>query len=350
MPIKEPVKNGIVKKVSLLLLEDENNNTGVLETKDAIIEYDILVWSDKYGTVLEKKGKTTKEKLDQTLVFDALLGYDYDVTLDLTVIINGKRYPFLPNSPFNDVVGMIEDRTGEGFQYSTSINILEPEEKKGLTMEEYQTTQEFLNFIDNYRDNAGYPEQSSPEDLAIIEQAENDAIEQAYQQYRLSEREVELATANAEYKAGGYIDIPFYVVAQSVIDKIIARNFENGKLPMILVDVVGNVEYLESQVKSLQKQIELKKKQSLGALFATEEETNILTYFREESLYTELLNLVKAYQKTGLSNLSPYRVGVYESLKAATDNLIVLKGKLENINYIPKRKEAAVAAPNTDNA
>jgi antitoxin component of RelBE/YafQ-DinJ toxin-antitoxin module len=349
MPIKEPIKKGIVKKVSLLLLEDGKNNTGVLETKDAIIEYDILVWSDKYGTVLEKKGKTTKEKLDQTLVFDALLGYDYDVTLDLTVIINGKRYPFLPNSPFNDVVSMIEDRTGKEFQYSTSISIQEPEERN-LTMEEYQTTQEFLNFIDNYRDNADYPEQSSPEDLAIIEQAENDAIEQAYQQYRLSERQVELATAEAEYEAGGYIDVPFYVVAQSVIDRFIARSFNNGKLPIVLNDVVDNVNYLETQVKALQKQIELKKKQSLGALFATKEETNILTYFRDEDLYNELLNLVKAYQKTGLANLSPYRVGVYESLKAATDNLIVLKGKLENINFVPKRREAAAAAPKTDNA
>ena len=341
MPTRQP-KNGIVKKVSLLLLEDDKNNTGVLETKDAVIEYDILVWNDEQGAVFEKKGKTTKEKLDETLVFEAVLGYYYDVSLDLTVVINGKRYPFLPNSPFSDVMGIITNETGIEFQYSTGINIEIPEEK-GLTMEEYQTTQNFLDFIDNYRNNADYPEQSSPEDLAIIEKAENDAIEQAYQQYRLSEREVELATAEAEYSAGGYIDIPFYVIAQSVIDKIIVKNFNNGKLPIVLNDVVDNVYYLETQVKSLQKQIELKKKQSLGALFATSEETDILTYFKEESLYNELLNLVKGYQQAGLANLSPYRLGLYESLKAATDNLIVLKGKLENINFVPKTKAAVEA-------
>jgi hypothetical protein len=30
-------------------------------------------------------------------------------------------------------------------------------------------------------------------------------------------------------------------------------------------------------------------------------------------------------------------------LKAATDNLIVLKGKLENINFVPKTKAAVEA-------
>ena len=86
------------------------------------------------------------------------------------------------------------------------------------------------------------------------------------------------------------------------------------------------------------------KKQSLGALFATEEETMILDFFRNEELYTALLNLVRGYQQTGLANLSPYRVGVYETLKAATDSLIVLKGKLENINYVPKTKTESAAA------
>ena len=154
---------------------------------------------------------------------------------------------------------------------------------------------------------------------------------------------MELATAETEYNAGGLLDIPFYVVNQSIIDKVIVKHFNNGKLPIVLNDVVDNVNYLETQVKALQKQIELKKKQSLGALFATSEETDVLNYFRDEELYTALLNLVRGYQQTGLANLSPYRLGVYESLKAATDNLIVLKGKLENINYVPKGKAAEAA-------
>ena len=342
MPIRKPTKDGIVKKVALLLLEDENNNTGMLETKDAVIEYDILVWSDEYGTALEKKGKTTKEKLEETLTFDGVLGGNYNVSLDLTVVINGKRYPFLPNSPFSEVVSMITNETGNEYQYSTSIYVDEPK-NMGMTQEQWETTQNFSKFISDYRAQAGNPVTGTPEDLAIIEQAEKDAIAQAYQQYHLSEIELELATAAAEYQKEGHIDTPFYVISQSIVDELIASNFTNGKLPMVLGDVVMNVDYLESQVKALQKQIELTKKQSLGALFATSEETDILTYFKEESLYNELLNLVKSYQKTGLANLSPYRVGVYESLKAATDNLIVLKGKLENINFVPKGKAAEAA-------
>lgn len=345
---KVPPKKGILKKVALLLLEDENNNTGVLETQNAVIEYDILVWNDEFGTIFEKKGKTTKEKLEETLTFDAYLNYRYDVSLDLTVVINGKRYPFLPNSPFSDVMKAITNQIGQSYQYSTNIYVTDMKdmEEVGVSQEEWETTQNFTNFITNYRNNAGNPEAGTPEDLAIIEKAEKDAINQAYQQYNLSERQVELMTVEAEYKAEGHYDTPFYVIAQSVIDEIIASNFDNGKLPIVLEDVIMNVDYLESQVKTLQRQIELAKKQSLGALFATEEETMILDFFRNEQLYTALLNLVRGYQKAGLANLSPYRVGVYETLKAATDSLIVLKGKLENINYVPKTKAEAAKKAN----
>lgn len=340
MPIRESIVKGeVVKKVALLLFEDQDNNTGVLETQGAIVEYDILVWNDDHGVIFEKKGKTTKEKLEDTLEFDAVLGYEYSVSLDLTVVINGKRYPFLQNSPHSKVLRMITDETGLEYQYSTSFSVEEPVGDKGMTQEQWETSQNFQTFIDDYRANAGYPVEGSPEDLAIIEQAEHDAINQAYQQYRLSELELEIAMAQAEYKAGGHIDVIFYVISQSVVDMIIAKTFNNGKLPINLEDVVVDVEYMESQVKTLQKQIELAKKQSLGALFATSEETMMLDYFRNENLYNSLLNLVNAYQQTGLNNLSTYRVGVYESLKAATDNLIVLKGKLENINFVPKRKE-----------
>lgn len=345
---KVPPKKGILKKVALLLLEDENNNTGVLETQNAVIEYDILVWNDEFGTIFEKKGKTTKEKLEETLTFDAYLNYRYEVSLDLTVVINGKRYPFLPNSPFSDVMNAITNQIGQSYQYSTNIYVtdMKLEDEKAVSQEEWETTQNFNNFITNYRNNADNPEAGTPEDLAIIEQAEKDAINQAYQQYNLSERQVELMTIEAEYKAEGHYDTPFYVIAQSVIDEIIASNFDNGKLPIVLEDVIMNVDYLESQVKTLQRQIELAKKQSLGALFATEEETMILDFFRNEELYTALLNLVRGYQKAGLTNLSPYRVGVYETLKAATDSLIVLKGKLENINYVPKTKAEAAKKAN----
>jgi hypothetical protein len=75
-------------------------------------------------------------------------------------------------------------------------------------------------------------------------------------------------------------------------------------------------------------------------LFATDEETNILSNFKDEELYKNLMNLLKSYRATGLVNLSEYRLGVYESLKLATDNLIVLKGKLENINFVPKKVRA----------
>lgn len=349
MPPVKPTKNpkkGILRKVALLLLEDENNNTCVLETQNAVIEYDILVWNDEFGTIFEKKGKTTKEKLEETLTFDAYLDNTYQVSLDLTVVINGKRYPFLPNSPFSDVMSMITKEIGQSYQYSTSIVISDNKdmEEKVMSQNEWERTQSFADFISNYRNNAGNPEAGTPEDIAIIEKAEQDAIKEAYDKYNVSERQVELLTAAAEYNAEGHYDTPFYVIAQSVIDDIIASNFNNGKLPIVLEDVVTNVSYLESQVKTLQKQIELTKKQSLGALFATEEETMILDFFRNEELYTALLNLVRGYQKAGLANLSPYRVGVYETLKAATDSLIVLKGKLENINYVPKTKAEAAAA------
>lgn len=353
MPPVKQTKKGILRKVALLLLEDENNNTCVLETKNAVIEYDILVWNDEFGTVFEKKGKTTKEKLEETLTFDAYLNYGYQVSLDLTVVINGKRYPFLPNSPFSDVMKMVEQQSGSNYQYSTGIIVSDmKDEKVKLTLEQWKKTQECLDFINNHRAEAPVaeapvdeaPDNEVPFGQAVIDTEEENAVIAAYHNHCMCERDVEVAAAAADYLADGRYNIPFFVIAQSVIDEIIASNFNNGKLPIVLEDVIMNVDYLESQVKTLQKQIDLAKKQSLGALFATEEETMILDFFRNEELYTALLNLVRGYQQTGLANLSPYRVGVYETLKAATDSLIVLKGKLENINYVPKTKTESAAA------
>ena len=341
------IKKRITRKVALLLLEDDDYNTGVLETQDAIIEYDALVWNEEIGTIFEKKGKTTKENLEKALEFEAPLNYSFDVYLEITVIINGKRYPFLANSPYSNVIKTISNQTGYGFRYSTGIDIQEPiEGDYELSQEEWEMTANFTKFIKEYRKKYETQE-GTPEDQALIEQAEREATAIAYNNWGLEERQLELAGIFAEYQSGGHIDIPFYVVRQSVIDEIIAEYFPYGKLPIILTDVVDEIESLETTVKALQKQIELTKKQSLSSLFATEEETRILENFRNENLYNDLLNLVRSYQQTGLQNLSTYRHGIYETLKTATDCLIVLKGKLENINYVERRKVAVDAAKKT---
>ena len=342
MPTAKAVKkiDGTLRKVSLLLLEDEKNITHLLETKDGIIEYDILVWNDNYGTIFEKKGKTTKDKLKETLTFDAYLNYDYQVSLDLTVIINGKRYPFLPNSPFSNVLNEIKKRTDVEYQYSDRITVTDEKNSlPKLDLNKWRDTQDCLDFIQKHRADVLAGGVVQIEDDISIKNEEETAILEAYHNHCMCERQVLIDAAANDYSEHGYYTIPFYIIAQSVIDEIITKNFNYGKLPIVLEDVVTNVNYLESQVKTLQKEIELVKKQSLGVLYMTEEETSILDYFKNEELYTSLLNLTRGYQQTGLTNLSPYRVSVYETLKVVTDNLIVLKGKLENINFVPKTKD-----------
>jgi len=333
------MQGSIRKKVALLIMEEEKNNTGILETPEAIIEYDILVYHMMNGIAFEKKGTTTKEKLEETLTFEAELGSSYSVSLDLTAVINGKKYPFFSVTPNDRLLQNIAKNIGEIPKISTYISINEPEYYMFKTMEEWMATDNFKNFIADYRATTGVAQADTPENIALIEQAEKDATTVAFDKWNISERDLELATIRTEYEYEGHIDIPFYVVRQSVIDKLITNSYPNGKMPVVLTDVITEVNFLETQAKVLERQIAATKKQSLGALFATDEETTILDNFTNETLYTNLMNLVNGYKKAGLSNLSTYRLGVYESLKTATDNLIVLKGKLENINYVPKEKK-----------
>jgi hypothetical protein len=333
------MQGSIRKKVALLIMEEEENNSGILETPEAIIEYDILVYHMMNGVTFEKKGTTTKEKLEETLSFEADMETGYSVSLDLTAIINGKRYPFFSVTPNDRLFQNLENYIGAVPKISRDIMVTEPKFPMFDTMEQYYVTDNFRAFIQDYRNTTGIVQGDTPENIALIEQAEKEATAVAFEKWKISEREVELLTIRAEYEAEGHIDIPFYVVRQSVIDKLITDSYPNGKMPVVLTDVITEVNFLETQAKVLERQIAATKKQSLGALFATDEETTILDNFTNEKLYTNLMNLINGYKKAGLSNLSTYRLGVYESLKAATDNLIVLKGKLENINYVPKKSK-----------
>lgn len=96
-----------MEKVALVLLEHTDYNSGILDTPNAVIEYDILVWTNETGLVFEKTGKTSKEKLEETLSFYAPMDLYHHIVLDLTVIINGKRYPFLTLSNDDKVINKL---------------------------------------------------------------------------------------------------------------------------------------------------------------------------------------------------------------------------------------------------
>lgn len=341
-----------VEKVALVLLEHSDFNSGILDTANAVIEYDILVWTNETGLVFEKTGKTSKEKLEDTLSFYAPMDIYHHIVLDLTVIINGKRYPFLTLSDDDKVINNLrrsmEKKLPEEISRPYFLPSLKPyeEQVKSLVSEDELGNIPVEAVVKVAKDvvAAGIEAKSlyqinsdltDEENATAAEQEEMRAIAEATSYNE--KLQIEIDGIFKEFNSEGHLDIILYVMEQNMVNDLVKKNI--GKILVNVDDVVNKIENLSLKVKIKNKKIDIRKKQSLGSLFTTSEESEILDYFKKDNLYVALLNLVRAYQETGLTNLSPYRYSVYESLKAATDNLIVLKGKLENMDFVPKNVE-----------
>jgi hypothetical protein len=128
---------------------------------------------------------------------------------------------------------------------SNNIDVQEPNWNMG-TMDDWYLTNAYSEFISQYRlDNPTPTVAGTPEDQALLEKAEKDATAFAFEQFSMTEKQTELATIALEYSREGHIDMPFYVIRQSIIDEVITSRFPNGKLPVNLNDTIDNIALME---------------------------------------------------------------------------------------------------------
>lgn len=285
--------------VALNLIDETFFKNTILSTPNSGIEYDILVWNDNDVLLFEKKGKTSREKLEETLSFNVELDIKTYVHLDLTVIINGKKYPFLTLSPNNHLLDDIKNLSTKEvkFNYNPSFTV---------TTESLRKIGELGGVLSLVGEN-------------------NEAISSDLTQDTMTQ----LKHQQDEYAADGHWDIFLPMMTQDDINQYISKTI--GKLSLDLPTEMDNIYSTTLDAKIKLKFLELDKKQTLSSIYKTESESNILDNMVNEELYVNLMNLLKSYELNGLENLSDYRLKVYENLKLAVDNLIKLKGRLENI-------------------
>ena len=120
-----------------------------------------------------------------------------------------------------------------------------------------------------------------------------------------------------------------YVVSEEGFNTYVKENV--GKLQVTVEDELTLIKQLDLDAKRLAKRLEIIKKQKFGESFASDKENEVLGLLANENTYSELQNLLTAYQTSGIGNLSDHRKNIHTALKGAVDNLVVLKGRLGSL-------------------
>lgn len=132
--------------VQIQVREESKFNSNILTTKNAVLEYSCLVWDDKNGVLFDKSGKTALDKLSKELSFEA--EGSYNVSLDITAVINGKVFPFVNESEYSTIKSTIlEGMPDVSFEGKTKFDA-----KDGEVITMYLLNEEFANqyILDNF--------------------------------------------------------------------------------------------------------------------------------------------------------------------------------------------------------
>jgi len=301
--------------VKLNLIDESYFDNTILSTANSVVEYDILVWNDNDILLFEKKGKTSREKLKEVLTFNAEIDTITYIHLDLTIIINGKRIPFLTLSPNNRLFDSIAEIIQiDKIMYDPSF-IINGDKRIGD-----------LNPVPSVKTPV-VADEKSKKIATVVYSESGEILASDFDANMLAEFKKQIKELRLKTDISVNICLP--MITQEDINNYISDNI--GKIPMDLPTEMDTIYNYGLLAKVNAKKAELEKKQTLSSIFKTAAETEILDNMANETLYINLMNLLKSYEDNGLENLSEYRLRVHENLKLAVDNLIKLKGRLENI-------------------
>lgn len=311
--------------VALLLLEEYDLDTGVLRAPNSIVEYNVLVWNDNDELVFQKSGKVGRKNLEKALSFNAQYGLQHTVSLELSVTINNQITKFVTLSPYSDTSRLLSDNLSYTSPYFVPV--------VGDVME-------FPVKVDVGVKDAVDPgiTTTTTIDPAVV------AAENSEPAGADSAQIAELRShIFAEWNAGGHLDIPLFLVEQEAANTYILDNL--GASAPDVPKTIETIKTSELELKQLEFRLKLLKKESLGATSYFEQEIAVLDSINNEALYDNLATVLAFYNTNGVENVSEYRQGMYNYFKQAYEALVVIKGKLENLNIKVKAKAKQAVTP-----